>query len=236
MITRILIFLSLGAVLLSVFMPMESQADTLNKPHLNLQTSAEIDVMPDFIKLNITIEHQAPTADAAKKHVDAIAEKVLTLSNKLNIPAKHIDNANIQIRPEYQWKDKTRHLLGQKVSLQINIKLYQLEDYGDFIQQLSKINITRFHAQGFGFDDMSALQTQALLKALDKSQVKAQAIADNTGRKLGAIFQVSEIASPQHYPVARSLQMNSAKTPENNHIDIKPQSIKAKVNVIYLLK
>ena len=237
MITRVLLFLSLIVLLISIFLPVQSHAAGIDQPHLNLQAEAEIQASPDFIRLNIQIAATDAEADTAKKQVDEQVQQVLALTQRFHIQAKHIEASQISIHPAYRWKNNERQLQGQKVSREINIKLYQLDQYSAFINELSKVKITRYQQRGFGFDDLAGLQTQALLKALGQSQIKAQLIADKLQRKLGKVYQVSEAPMAQHFPMARSLNA-SAAADESSHapLEVKPQTIKSKVNVIYLLK
>ncbi|NRB37521.1 MAG: SIMPL domain-containing protein [Pseudomonadales bacterium] len=237
MITRVLLCLSLIMLLVSVFMPMNSHADGLDQAHLNLFSEAEIQVKPDFIQINIQIEQTEIDASIAKKHVDQEVQQILALQQRFQIKDTHIEASDISITPSYRWLNNERQLIGQRVKRDINIKLYQLQRYGDFVNEITQLKIARYQSRGFGFDDLSQWQTQALVKALNKADTKAQILAKNMHRKLGEIFQVTEMNQSQHFPMARSL--NLAASSESNApapLEIKPQLIKAKVNVIYLLK
>lgn len=236
MITRIMLFFSLIVLLVSIFLPVNTHASDMDDPHLNLSSEAQITATPDFINISIHIEQTHKEAHEAKKAVDITSQEVLALTQRFQIQAKNVEAAQISIHPDYRWHKNQRQLQGQKVTRQISIKLYQLDKYSDFVNQIASLEIARYQQRGYGFDDLSGLKTQALLKALDKTKQKAELVANKLGRKLGKVYAVNEKTQQQHFPMARALNSASADEHSPAPLKIQAQVIKAKVNVIYLLK
>ena len=220
---------------MSIFLPVKVNASDIDEPHLNLISEAQLLAKPDFISISLHIEETDTVASKAKKIIDNTSQQVLALAKRFKIKDEHIDAAEIRIYPEYRWHDNERQLIGQKVQRQIDIKLYQLDQYTDFVNNIALLKITRYQQQGYGFDDLAKLQTQALLKALDKSQEKAQLIAGAINRKLGKVYAVNELSHQQHFSMDRASKALGAES-SAAPLKVSEQAIKAKVNVIYLLK
>lgn len=237
MITRTLLLLSLIVLLVCAFIPFKTHASDLDFPHLNLQAEAQVELTPDFIRLQLQIENTHKDATVAKAFVDEVSQQVLLLGRKFEIDESNINASQIRSQPQYQWQDKKRVLLGQTISRSIDIKLYRLEDYSSLVNQLMQLNIHRYQQNGFGFDKPDLAKNQALLKALDQASTKAKLIAKHMNRKLGAVFQITEVSN-FHQPLARSSMMAMAdSTPKSAApLEIKAQTVTAKVNVIYRLK
>lgn len=211
-----------------------------DKPHIQVNASGSIDVIPDFIKINIIIEKTHKTRDAAKIAADIVSQQVIDTAKKLRIEEEHIQASNIFIQPEYEWKNNKRIHIGEKVHRTISIKLYQLNNYSSLVGNIVKLDITHFQQQGFGFVNIDEHQNKALMQALDKAKIKAQKISKNIKRKLGKVYQVTESgghAVPiQHFRAERMISMSKGGAPQGAPLEIKPQTVNASVNVIYLLE
>lgn len=237
MLSHVMIHTSLLLLLLNALVV---QAQQPNKAHLNISADAEIEVLPDYVQLHIYVEKLAKDTQSAKQHVDDISQQVLSLSKKMRISDKDIDASQISSQPYYEWQDKKRQLKGQQVKRLINIKLYHLQNYSHFVSLLMDIDIQSYQQVSFGFDDINLQQNKAIILALDQARIKAQLISQHSERKLGDIYAITTNSQP-HYPSPRGLKTALAfSAPSDNatttDLEIKPQIIKAKVNVIYLLK
>ena len=208
---------------------------TLEKASIQVSAEGSINVMPDFIRIHIGIEKTGDGKANIKRDVDRITRQVLDAAQKLGIAEEHIEASQFSIQPHYDWRDRQRRLAGETVRRSVNIKLYDLTQYTALAAAMAKLDITRMQQQGFDFEDITEHHNQALVKALQQAQQKAELIAKTVGGKLGKVYQVVESSStaPEHMSVrAMAMTEDSSEAP----LDIKPQTVKANVRVIYLLQ
>ena len=209
------------------------------KSYIQVSADGSVDVLPDYIQVNVIIEKTNKSRDAAKIATDIIAEQVIDVARKLHIEETHIQASEIFIQPDYEWEKGKRIHTGEKVHRSVNLKLYQLENYSKLAEHLTKLDITSMQQQGFGFDQIEEHQNLALMQALDKAKIKAQKIANNIKRKLGKVYQVTESGGqlPAIHPFQAERVMTLAEPSQHQGapLEIKPQTVSASVNVVYLL-
>lgn len=225
----------LMAGLLTLLTAFSAQA--LDKPHIQVTGEGQVEAMPDFIRLHISIEKTGKNQAAVKQQVDGITQQVLDAATQLGIDDKHIEASQLAIHPQYSWHEGKRSLTGQTVQRGVAIKLYKLAQYSALAEAMAALDISRMNHQGFGYDAPEKHRNIALVKALKKARAKAALIAKTLGRKLDGVYQVSEstgFSNPA--PVHRAEVMSmAADKPAGAPLDIKPQTVTATVNLIYLL-
>lgn len=221
---------------LTILLSFNAQA--LDKPNIQVSAEGSIEVMPDYLQLVLEVEKTSQDKAATKSQVDKIIQQALNITADLAIKPEHLDASNISIYPQYKWEKNQQVFLGDTVKRNLTIKLYDLDRFTKLAEALSKIEITRMQQPIYGYDDLQALKNQALVKALNNAQTKAELIAKTLERKLGKAYQVTE-GSATPLPVMRamySVAADSADNPAPASLEIKSQTIKTSVNVIYLLK
>lgn len=227
----------IGLLLLVSLFSLQLMA--LDKANIQVSAEGSIEVMPDYLQLIIEIEKTGEQKANLKQQVDRISQQVIDAASAVEIKKEHIEAAKISIYPQYHWQDNKRILVGETVQRTIQIKLYDLNQYSALANALAEVDITRMHQPIYGFDDSQAIRNQALVKALNHAQEKAELIANTLDRKLGKAYQVTEHGS-SYMPVMRTqmkaLAADSSVTEPVAALEVKPQTVSTTVNVIFLLK
>jgi len=91
-----------------------------DRASIQVNASGSIDVIPDFIRINIVIEKTHKTREAAKIAADIVTQQVIDTTKRLRIENDHVHASEIFIHPEYQWKNNKRIHTGEKVRRNIN--------------------------------------------------------------------------------------------------------------------
>ena len=227
------ILLTLGLLVFSL------HSLAINKAHIQVSAQGNIEVLPDYIQLLITVEKTGADKATTKADVDSITQEVIDAAHALDIDDEFIEASQLSIYPQYMWEKNQRRLKGETVQRSIAIKLYALDKYTALADAIASVDITRMQQQGFGFDNLQQHQNIALIQALEKATEKAELIANTMGRKLGAAYQISENSS-HISPVFRN-QALMARAADNIEasaaaLEIRPQTVNTTVNIIFLLK
>lgn len=219
------------------FVSFSSQA--MDKPNIQVSAEGSIEVLPDYLQLMVNTERTGKSKANVKNEVDVITQKVIDAARAAGIKAEHIDASQISIQPQYEWDKSKRVFVGETVRRSVNIKLYDLSQYTALADALAKIDITELHQQGYGYEDASAHQNAALVKALNSARAKAELIAETMGGKLGKVYHVSESGS--HFAQMPKMRMTMAMAADSvaesaAPLEIRAQTVSANVSVIFLLK
>jgi len=224
-------------LLLATLLAATTQA--LDAPNIQVSANATVEVMPDFIRVEVQIDKVKKNRQEAKSEADRITAQVIEVARSLKIEEKNIQASDIFIQPEYEWEQNRRTTAGQRVHRTVLIKLYQLDDYSALTEKLARLDITNLQQTGFGFDQIEQHQNQALQLALDKARAKAVLVAERIGRKLGKVHQVTE--SGDAYPIFQApmekmMAMEGDAGAAAAPLEIRAQPVSAAVGVIYLLE
>lgn len=226
----------IGLLLLASVFSLQLMA--LDKANIQVNAEGSVEVMPDYLQLTVEIEKTGKHKADLKQQVDKISQQVIDAASAVDIKKEHIEAAKISIYPQYHWQDNKRTLVGETVQRTIQIKLYDLNQYSALANAIAGIDITRMHQPEYGFDDGQAIRNQALVKALNHAQAKAELIAKTLDRKLGKAYQVTEHGG-SYMPVMRTqlkAQADSTAAQMAAPLEVKPQTVNTTVNVVFLLK
>ena len=131
------------SLLLSLFLSLGVYANPLPaQPHIYVEGSAELEVEPDTMNFSLSIHALDIDLAKAKADVDARSRLLIDTVKKFGIKADDIATTALNIRPEYEYKDNQRVLVGNNVSRQVDITLRDLKKYPDMMKTMvdAKIN------------------------------------------------------------------------------------------------
>ena len=102
------------------------------------------------------------------------------------------------------FKDRERVIIGYEVSNQLTVKIRNLEEAGEIIDEVTEAggDLTRFQGIRFSIDDPEALKDRARTAAIKDLMAKANQVATVAGVKLGNLIHISETggATPPPFP------------------------------------
>lgn len=182
-----------------------------DKPHLVTQGYAEIKVVPDMATLSVKVTALKPESQTAKEEVDAKVAALFSRLAVLGVSKKDIDSGNIITRPDYQYSknaDKPK-LLGYQAEREISIRLYDLEQLSQTLNEVLEQGIQNIQQVSYGRRNADELRQQARLAALANAQKLAIELSQGVDRKLGDVYAIEyqpprANVSPRHYGVMNS--------------------------------
>jgi uncharacterized protein YggE len=216
------------------------------KPHIYVEGSAEIEVIPDQMTISLGLTAENMEVGIAKEEVDDRSRLLIETLKKMDIAARDIATTALQVTPVHDYIDGKQVPRGSRVYRQVEITLRNLENYGELMQALMDAKISNTVNTRLSISDKKQVSDQALIKALDDAHARATALLASQGKKLGGVHSISEFEmrrEESYYLVpnremygdaAVSSVMMSAKRSE----PFEPGVIraKAKVYVVYLIK
>ena len=206
---------------------------------IQVTADANVEALPDFINVSVSIEKRGNNSAQAKADTDAVSAALNTLLRRENIQEQDIDQARLSIYPNYQWDKGQRFLQGYTASRSVTIKLRDLNNYNLFMSKLSELDLQRVVASTGGFDNESFLEESALVKALGLAKTKAEAMATALNADLGKVLMIQEgrasVIQPRMYAEMAS-DSQAEDQSVSGELKIKPQKVSASVTVQFELK
>ena len=162
------------------------------KPHVYVEGSAEIEVVPDTITFKVSLEKVDVDIAAAKADIDLRSQKLINISKELGVLDKYISATTLRIRPETDYIDGKRIKVGVKASRQIQITIKNIESYASILTALIEANVSEIISTRLSVSNETELEDSALLEAMNDAKTRASRLAKTQGKKLGEPYSISE--------------------------------------------
>jgi len=163
-----------------------------DKPHVYVEGSAEVEVMPDLMTFTLLIEKSDADLSAAKADVDSRSSLLINTCKKLGLKPDAISTTALSIFPEYTYKDQERVYIGNRVSRQVDIKLKDLSKYPQVMKALVDAKITQTINTTLSLQDEKTIEDKVLIIAMEDAKARAARLAKSQGKELGEPFSISE--------------------------------------------
>lgn len=202
---------------------------------LTVSGSGSVLVEPDISYVRLGVEVLRSTAQRAQSANASIMQDVIAAIEKQGVKKEDIGTSDLNIWQELRYEaDRQPRPAGWRCSDQLTIKIEDMSRISKVID--SAVNAGATNVQGISFErkkDSTAAKKQALQKAMNEAQAKAEAIAQAAGLRIVAIKNISENGMNAPYPVrndaAFKMMNGAAQTPIN------PMTLEmnASVSVVY---
>jgi uncharacterized protein YggE len=217
------------------------------KPHIYVEGSAEIEVIPDQMIIAIGLSAENMEVAIAKTEVDDRSHLLIETLKKMDIAARDIATTALQVTPVHDYVDGKQVPRGSRVYRQVEITLRNLERYGELMQALMDAEISNTVNTRLNVSNEKQVGDQALVKALDDARERASALLASQGKKLGGVYSISEfeMRREESYHLVPNRNVYGDAAPEmvmsmsaKRFEPFEPGVIraKAKVYVVYLIK
>jgi uncharacterized protein len=198
--------------------------------------TASVSRAPDQVSVRLSIETIDAVAQAAQRSNAQITETILQgLRERFELSSAQIQTQGYTVGPRYRYHQQTRTLEGFEVRNTLAVNLTKLTDLGallDFVGEKGAM-IQSVH---MGIKDSRALTTEALRLALIEARTRAQAIAAESGRKLGGVQEIIEANDVvTHHPRMEMAALGSARSAPSTPIEAGELEISGRVQVSFEL-
>lgn len=197
-------------------------------------------IQPDLAESYLRIEVLKDTAEEASADAKAKYDAVATAMKNYEDVTFEVQSYNIYKKED--WTDKGPVFKGYTAAYSLKVSTKKLENIGKVIDSAVKNGVNGVDSVQFTLstDAQEKVRSEVLKKATENAKMKAQAIADGLGMKLGSVVSVSEsgyYARPYLYAkMADSVNMGGSA--ESAAVGMEPSSVDvtASISVTYKLK
>ncbi len=231
-------------IAISAFLPVVALAsftqDSFPRPRLiSVTGSAEINVAPDEVVLNLGIESRDKELSIAKAQHDSHVKKVLAEARGAGVEDKYIQTSTLQMEPQYS-EEKVPRFLAYEVAQTIRLTLKDLTKYEALMTKLLESGVNRVDSVEFLVAEPRKYKDEARAKAIRAAREKAVAMAAELGQTIGKPWEVSEDMADAVVATQNStfgyLGSNRAAANEESTVAPGEVSMRASVRVSFLLE
>lgn len=175
----------------------------------------EIYASPDIATISFTVRESAVKVSDAQDKVNKKVKSALVSVRSLGVLDKDIKTQNYSSYPKYEWQEGTvsclsigcppprqgkQVLIGYEVSQAVSITVRNLDSATAVVDALGTAGVTDMQGPNFTIDKQDDLKAQARKEAIDKAQIKAEALAHDLGVSLVRVVSFSEGENSPIYP------------------------------------
>ncbi len=169
------------------------------------------EVEPDRATLHMSIVAREPTLATAQKVAADVTNKVLKLTDRMDIDRDRVDTTRASVRPDYRWnrEKEEQELRGYIAERQITIDIEDLEKLGAMIEGAVNAGVNQVSPPQLDSSKRKETYRQALAAAAEDAKANASQLAASLGAGLGEVLSIhagSDLSPP---PVPRAAAMKS---------------------------
>ncbi|MFW0967876.1 MAG: SIMPL domain-containing protein [Thermacetogeniaceae bacterium] len=231
-----------GGLLLGVVLtgsPQPAVADS-KQAQITATGTAIVKTTPDLARINIGVLTTATTAQKAQEENTALTNKVIEALAKEGIKKEQIETNSYSLWPEYSYpkrdENKPPTISGYRCSNTLTITIYDINKVGKIIDTASAAGANKLGNIQFQKKDIGPQQREAIQKACQEAQLKAEAMASGLNVKLGSIASVEESSCVN--PPTPLLRMDTMESGNSTSTPIQPGELEiiANVSVVFNIK
>lgn len=163
-----------------------------NQPHIYVEGYAEQEVIPDQIKISVSVTATNMDADIAKLEIDEKSLKLFEATKALGIKQEQITATPIQIYPAIEHQNGKSVNIGTRVSRNIDILLHDLAIYPALNDALVEAEITSKISSTVELADERSIKKGVLMLAVNDAKLKAAELAAIHGKEIKDVYSISE--------------------------------------------
>ena len=177
---------------------------------VSVQGEGKMSAAPDIAQVQFGMQTgRVTTAEGAMAALAREMNSVIAAVKGEGIDEKDITTQNLSLRPAYDWKDGERIDRGFEASQNLLVKVRDVSKIGAVLTAATKSGANQAGGVSFTIDDPDELRAQARTEAIADAEAKAKILAEQLGKRVGALRSYSEDGGSMP-PAVYRMAMNEA--------------------------
>ena len=164
------------------------------------------EVPPDRATLQMSIVAREPTVAAAQKTAADVTNKVLKMTDRLDVDRDRVDTTRASVRADYRWnrEKEEQELRGYIAERQILVEIEDLEKLGALVEGAVKAGVNQVSPPQLDSSKRRDTHRKALRAAALDAKANASALAIALGADLGPVIRIHAGSDRPQPPVPRT--------------------------------
>jgi len=161
-------------------------------PHVTVAGEAELNVAPDEVRFDVTVQHFGKELKAAKTQTDERLKGLIALAKKHGVAESDTPTDHVKVEPRFKGNDDSKTFLGYWVRKDLVFTLRDVTRAEGLLSELLDFGVWRINGISFSTSQMRKHRDQARTMAMKAAQEKAAALAGAVGQKIGKAITIEE--------------------------------------------
>ncbi|MDX2413410.1 MAG: SIMPL domain-containing protein [Woeseiaceae bacterium] len=197
------------------------------------------EVEPDRATIRMSIIARDQERAAAQKRAADVTNRVLKMTDRMDIARDQVDTTGASVRPDYRWnrEKEEQELRGYIAERQIAVEIDDLEKLGVLVEGAVSSGVNQVSPPQLDSRKRRETYRRALRAAAEDAKANALQLADTLGAKLGHVISINSGTNAPRPPTphaagVRSMAVESDAVESYNAADLRFNAI---VTVVFEL-
>lgn len=163
-------------------------------PHVTVAGEAELNIAPDEVRFDVTLQHFGKELKTAKTQTDERLKGLIALAKKHGVAESDTQTDYVKVEPRFKGNDDSKAFLGYWVRKDLVFTLRDVARAEGLLSEVLDYGVWRINSISFSTSQMRKYRDQARAMAMKAAQEKAAALANAVGQKIGKAVAIEEEA------------------------------------------
>ena len=202
-----------------------------------VEGAGKLEVMPDIIRISLTIEKQDETSSArAKVYVDELSSKAAAAVLATGVRDEDILSLSMRIYTAERCDDDNNvSVAGYVASRDIDLIVRDISSYSKVVQALVDAGVSEITGIEADISNYRDVKKKALALAVQDAREKAGFLAGELGAALGRVHQIGKQRSHRDYTELEEIIVTAGdpagKAVESLHYEFQPDTVDVQASV-----
>lgn len=204
---------------------------------ITVQATGTADVVPDAVRLSLSVSVMADTSEAALSAVATSADAVCAALQNAGIDDADIATQTLAVNPEYTYTDaEGQKLIGYRATQVFDVLVRDAEGAGAVVDAVVRAggDAVAVNSTTPVVDDATDGATTARKDAVEKARAKAEEYAELLGVELGDLVYLTELSAPTNVILAAKSDAVSSES-AGSVVDLGTQEVTVTVEARWQL-
>ncbi len=210
-----------------------AQVDT--RRTVSVEGEAEIFLTPDRATVSIGVETEGKDVVTIKKDNDRRVRAIFDAIKKIGIDQRDIMTSDLQIQPQYNWKqDGRRELIKYQMRNVVMITVRDLSKLEDVINASVAEGSNLLDNVSFSVTNSKPIADTLRVQAAKGAKIRAEALANAMGARVVRVLTISEHGGYQPpTPMYKAMRSMSAEADMGTPVSAGQLSMRITINAIF---
>jgi uncharacterized protein YggE len=166
--------------------------DKPEPPLITVTGEAEVNVIPDEVVFDVTVQTLNRDLRQAKSLTDEKLKGVMALTRKYGIAVDDVQTDYIKLEPRYRGNDEARTFLGYSVRKDLVFTLRDVSKAEALLSDILEPGVSRLNSVRFQTSQLRKYRDQARASAIAAAREKALALTATIGQTIGKAHSIEE--------------------------------------------
>ena len=242
--TRLIKTLVFSALIFTKSFVSDAQQVIMEKPlvkKIEVNGSAEQEVLPDEIYVNITLREYFKDKDNKNKvDIMALEKQLQKAVEEAGIPKENFMIGSMNGYREWWGRKKPTTFLESKSYILKVPNLYKIDG---IIARVDDKGVASTNIERYEYSKIEQLRKDIKIKALQAAKAKAQYLLEGIGEQLGEAFEITEMDNGYYQPqpvysnmMMKSVAATSSDAMPESTIDVQKIKVRYEIKAVFKIK